>query len=390
MKPILLLSLFGLAVTASCSREEQRALAAPEKPAVVSIANARTENWPATYEASGTVHARTAATISSKVSGYVERVAVDQGSRVAQGQTLITLDARDLEAGLRRAQAGVSEVTSAIPEADSAAAAAKASLDLAEATSKRMEELAAKKSISNQEMDEATAKVKAARANYEMVRARRTQLTSRLAQANEEQRAAQVMRDYARIVAPFAGVVTAKTVEPGNLAMPGAPLLTIESAGGYRLEASVEESKIASVRAGDRVRVSLEAADCEGAGRVSEIVPTVDAATRSYIVKIDLPPANDAGKTQTCRDLRSGMFGRALFPLGKRNVIAIPAAALVERGQLRSVFVSEDGWARTRLVTIGQRSGETVEVLSGLNDGERVVAPVPASLVDGSRLEVRQ
>jgi hypothetical protein len=88
--------------------------------------------------------------------------------------------------------------------------------------------------------------------------------------------------------------------------------------------------------------------------------------------------------------MRTGMFGRAIFPLGAQKVVAVPLAALTERGQLQSVFVVEDGVAHTRLVTTGRRTRDAVEVLSGLNVGEKVVLPVPAGFHDGARVEVRQ
>jgi RND family efflux transporter MFP subunit len=188
------------------------------------------------------------------------------------------------------------------------------------------------------------------------------------------------MRDYAKLAAPFSGVVITRSVEPGNLATPGTPLLTIEQDGLYRLEASVDESKLATVRVGQAVEVVLEA-DRKLNARVSEIVPSVDAASRTYIVKLDLPATPQ---------LRTGMFGRAIFPLGMQRVVAVPLAALMERGQLQSVYVVEDGVAHTRLVTTGRRTSGAVEVLSGLNAGEKVVLPVPAGLRDGSRVEVRQ
>jgi RND family efflux transporter MFP subunit len=339
------------------------------------------QDWPVSYEATGTVRARVTATISSKVTGYVQQVSVQVGDHVGEGQLLINLDARDLDAGLRRAEAGRAEAQSAIPELESATAAAKANLDLAQATFQRMEELAGKKSISNQEFDEASARLKAAQANYEMTRARRAQLTSKLAQAEEEVRAAGIMRDYAKLAAPFSGVVITKTVEPGNLATPGAPLLTIEQDGLYRLEASVDESKLASVRTGQAVEAVIEAASLKLSARVSEIVPSVDAASRTYIVKLDLPAAPQ---------LRTGTFGRAIFPLGVQKLVAIPAGALAEHGQLQSVLVVENGIAHTRLVTTGRRNRDAVEVLSGLNAGERIVTPPPPGVQDGARVEVRQ
>jgi RND family efflux transporter MFP subunit len=379
MKPFVIL--VSLVLLTSCGDQSpRRSATSPSAPVAVQVATVSIQQWPAVYEATGTVRARTAATISSKVMGYVQQVSVQVGDRVREGQILVTLDARELEEAVRGAEAGCAEVQSAIPEAESAMAAAKANLDLAQTTFKRIEDLAAKKSISNQEFDESSARLKAAQANYEMARSKRTQLNPRLARAEQELRSATIMRGYARISTPFAGMVTAKSVEPGNLATPGAPLLTIEQDGVYRLEASVEESRLPSARAGETIEVALEAVERKLNARVSEVVPAVDAASRTAIVKIDLPAVPQ---------LRSGMFGRAFFPLGSRQVVVVPASAIVERGQLQSVFVAEDGAARTRLVTTGQRAKDTVEVLSGLNAGERIVTPVPAGLEDGARLEVR-
>ena len=332
------------------------------------------------YEATGTVQARTAAVLSSKLMAYVRQVAVQVGDRVQEGQLLVTLDAQDLDTKVRGAEAAEAEVLSAIPEAESGVAYAKANLDLAQSTFQRMQELASKKSISNQEFDEASARLKSAQAAYGMAQGKRTQLDSKRAQVQQEIRGATIMRDYTRIAAPFSGVVTAKSVESGNLAAPGAPLLTVEREGAYRLEASVDESRLPFVKAGQTVDVALESLDRRVTAHVSEIVPSVDAASRAYIVKIDLPAVPN---------LRSGMFGRAMFALGTRKVLTIPPQAMVERGQLQSVFVVEDAVARTRLVTTGERRQTAVEVLSGLSAGEKLVSPVPSGLADGARVEVR-
>ena len=373
--------LSSFAALSGCGGSESRPKAAPNPPSVpVQTTIVSTRDWPDVYQATGTVRARTAAVLSSKVMAYVHQVAVQVGNRVRDGQLLITLQSQDLDANVHRAEAGEAEVLSAIPEADNAVRGAQANLDLAQSTFKRMEVLASKKSISNQEFDEASARLKSAQAEYGMARAKRSQLDSKLAQVRQDIRAATIMRDYTRIAAPFSGVVTAKSVESGNLASPGAPLLTVEREGAYRLEASVEESKLPFVKPGQTVNVALEALDRQVPAHVSEIVPAVDAASRAYIVKIDLP---------ALPNLRSGVFGRAWFPLGTRKVIAIPQPALVDRGQLQSVFVVESGFARTRLVTTGQCWQSAVEVLSGLSEGETVVSPVPSGLSDGTRVEVR-
>jgi RND family efflux transporter MFP subunit len=365
-----------------CGGSEPQPKPASGQPAIpVQTATVSIQQWPDVYEATGTVRARTVTVLSSKLMAYVRQVAVQVGDRVQEGQLLVTLDSQDLDTKVRGAEAAEAEVMSAIPEADNGVAYAKANLDLAQSTFKRMEELASKKSISNQEFDEASARLKSAQAAYEMARAKRTQLDSKRAGVQQEIRGASIMRDYTRISAPFSGLVTAKSVEPGNLAAPGAPLLTVEREGAYRLEASVDESRLPFVKTGQTVEVALESLDRRFPAHVSEIVPAVDAASRSYIVKIDLP---------AMPNLRSGMFGRAFFPMGARKVVTIPPQSLVERGQLQSVFAIEGGFAHSRLVTTGQRGQSAVEVLSGVSEGEKVVSPVPSGLTDGARVEVRQ
>jgi RND family efflux transporter MFP subunit len=381
MKMYMALACLSLGVLLnSCSREPVvRAAAAASTPVAVHVIAVTVEQWPGIYEATGTVRARTVATLSSKVMGYVQQVNAKEGDHVSAGQLLITLEARDLDAHYRRAEIGRSEVQSAMPEADYAISGAKANLTLAQVTFNRVEDLAAKKSATTQELDEASARLKAAQSNYEMARGRRAQLDARIAEAEQEIRTAAIARDYAKIAAPFSGTVTAKTVDPGNLATPGAPLLTIEQDGALRLEASVDESKVTSIRLGASVEAAIDALDRKVNGRVSEIVPSVDPASRAYIVKIDLP---------AMPQLRTGMFGRACFVREPRSVLTIPGDAVIERGQLQSVFVAENGIARTRMVTLGQRGRNSAEVLSGLNSGETVIAPVPAELRDG--MEIRQ
>jgi RND family efflux transporter MFP subunit len=255
---------------AGCGEAPKETPAASSAPAVaVSTVTAATETWPSIYEATGTVRARSSATISAKLMGYVREVKVEAGERVREGQVLVTLDTRDLDVNSRRAEAAREEVRTAVPEADSAVAAAKADLDLAQVTFGRMQDLFQKKSLSDQEFDEASARLKAAQAAYDIARARRVQMNSKLAQVDQEVRSAEVARSYADVVAPFAGLITAKSVEPGNLALPGTPLLTIEREGTYRLEAAVEESHLAAIRVGQPVSVTLDSIDHPIEARIS-------------------------------------------------------------------------------------------------------------------------
>ena len=350
-------------------------------PVPVKTVTVTAEPWPEEYEAMGTVRARMAAALASRVMGYVREVHANIGDRVNPGQLLVVLDTADLEANYRRADAGREEARSAIPEAENGVAAAKANLELARVTFKRMSDLFASKSISNQEYDEAAARLKAAEAAYAMTESKRVQLTSKIAQADQERNTAEIQRGYAELHAPFAGVVTAKSVEPGNLATPGAPLLTIERERAYRLEVPVEESRLALIRSGSKVTVTFDALSRTFEAKIGEVVPSVDAASRAYLVKIDLP---------AIPHLRSGLFGRARFVIGTRPVLSVPVSAVMERGQVQSVFVVENGAARLRLITLGRKMADRAEVLSGLNAGDPALSPIPVGLADGSKVEIRR
>ncbi len=184
-----------------------------------------------------------------------------------------------------------------------------------------------------------------------------------------------------RSAAPFAGLVTERKADPGSLATPGAPLLTLEREGNLRLEASIDESRLGLARIGESVAVEIDGLNRTVSGRVGEIVPSVDPATRTFTAKIDLPGLPG---------LRAGMFGRAAFAAGTREALLVPQSAVLERGQIRSVHVVEGDTARLRLVTLGEARGNLYEILSGLTAGERIIVAPPPMLADGGRVASQQ
>jgi RND family efflux transporter MFP subunit len=310
--------------------------------------------------------------------GYVREVKVSSGDHVRNGQLLVVIDSRDLDVALQQAKAVEQEAHSGIAEAENGIVAAKAQLGLAQATFHRMQDLFEKKSISNQE---AHARLQTAEAAHQMAVSRRAQLDAKIAQAKQGVESASVMRTYGEIRAPFSGIITEKRVEPGQMATPGTPLLTIEHAGGYRLESAVEESLLGAVRIGQSVSVVLDAFGETVSGRVSEIVPAVDPSSRAFVVKVNLPAAPN---------IRSGLFGRLRISRGSHPAMAVPETAVSQRGDIRTVFVVEESLAWSRMVTTGDRRDGRVEILSGLQDGDRIVYPRPAGLRDGARVEVRR
>jgi multidrug efflux pump subunit AcrA (membrane-fusion protein) len=334
--------------------------------------------------------------LSSHSAGQIVFLSVREGNRVHAGQVIAEIDNREAVAQLRRAQAAVEEAQHALEEAgrgiqaaDAAVRAAEANRDLASTTRKRYDLLRERRSVSLQEYDEIETKYKAAQLDAERAqqtlagaKARHQQISARIQQAEAEVESAQVSLGYSKIVSPINGIVTARQAEPGVLATPGTPLLAIEDDRTYELEVSVEESRAAKISIGQKVHIEIDALDGTAMeGRVREIIPSSDPATRTYTAKLQLTsslPPNGV--------LRSGFFGRAIFPAGERQALVVPDTALTRRGQLEGVYVVENDVALLRLVKTGKRYGTRLEIISGLSPGTRIVpAPTP-EISDGSRI----
>jgi len=351
----------------------------------VVVVRAQSQEWPSGVELTGAVRARTTVEISARVMGYIRELRPRAGDTVTEGQVVAILDSRDLDSASKQAEAAEMEAASGIAEVESAGKAAQAQLDLARATYKRMQDLFSKSSISRQEMDEATARLRVAETAVDAVASKRKQLEARIAQAREAVQLSRVNKAYAEVRAPFSGLVTARKVEPGTLASPGMPLLTVERAGAYRAEITVDESKLREIRSGTPVTVTIESLDRTIEARVTEIVPAIEAESRGFVVKADLPGG--------ISNLRSGLFLRARFQVGgSRRILSIPATAVQDRGQLQSVVVADNGVARERMVRTGEKRGDLIEIVSGLQDGDLIIAqPATATtLKDGDRVEARQ
>lgn len=367
-------------VTVGCASTTPEA-ANESAPVTVSVTRASVTDLGSSFEAGGVVRARTTALIASRVMAPITQVHVRPGDRVRRGTTLVTLDARDIQANKGRAEATSLSAAEAARAADADVRAAESGLVLARVTHERMAGLHAKRSATAQELDQAIAALAAAEAQ-------RASAQARLAAANAARDAAQASADSARISAtyavlsaPFDGVVTERQADPGTMAIPGTPLLTLEDPSTYRLEAQLDEARTALVEIGRTVSVRLDNAAAGGDGwvdgRVAEIAH-VDPASHSFLVKIDLPSA---------AALRSGLFGRARLAGPTRRALSVPTAALINRGQLTFVYlVDAEGRARLRPISIGASDHDRAEVLAGLREGDAIVTNPPASLTDGARV----
>jgi len=325
-------------------------------PAVaVSVAAAESVAWTDDLEVSATVHALRRALPGTVLMGRVEQVLRREGDAVQSGAVLARVEAREVRSRLAQAEAGV--------------AAARALEHNARLMRERLERLHARQAAAQKSVDDAIAAHAAAAAQREA--------------AEQAVAAARMYVSYADVVAPFAGVVVERRIEPGDTAAPGMPLFAIEDLSRVKVEAEVAETAALALAPGQPVRVELSAdAATPRDATIAEILPTADAQSRTFTVRVLLDNPDGA--------LRSGMFARLRLPGAARAAVTLPARAVVRRGPLTGVHVvGADGVARLRWIALGAERDGRAAVLAGLAAGERVVLDPPADFADGTRVEAR-
>jgi RND family efflux transporter MFP subunit len=291
-----------------------------------------------TEEVVGTIRAKLHATLEAKLSGRIDKMPVLLGQSVKACQLVARLDAAEVKARLDQAQAA---------------------FDQAERDWKRISSLFEAQAVTRSEYD-------AADARQRMAKAAVAEAVALLA--------------YAEVSAPFDGVVTKKWAEVGDLATPGKPLLELEDPAALQLEADVAEAIAPLIKPGARLGLRVESLSGELFGSVAEIAPAADPSTRTFRVKLDLPPA---------QGLKSGQFARLLVPTGEIASLRVPGSAVVQRGQLEIVFVVANQRAELHLVKTGKSIGNELEILAGLDAGDAVVTEGAALLTDGQPVEAK-
>lgn len=304
------------------------------------------------YSTPGSAISQERIEVSSRTTGYLQRITVHEGDVISKGDVLIEIDPTDIEGAINRAQAALSSASTALGDVEQ---------DVV-----RLENLLERGAVSNES-------VRKARVARDVARAR-------LAEAQAALDTALAGRRYTTIISPIDGIVVARQKQVGDLTTPGIPILTIESSARLQFRTSVSESHIGGVRVGDPVKVAIDAlGKWDITGDILRIIPSGDPVTRRYDIEIALPSG---------LDVFPGMFGRAHFVIGSDRVVTIPARALTERGGLPGVFiVSDDGAAHFRWLRAGRDLAEDIEVKAGLEGGEAIVAQPDDRLRDGDRIE---
>lgn len=288
-------------------------------------------------EVAGTVRASRSASVSSRVVGVVARVLVEEGARVRSGETLAHLSAPDLDSRGAAARGTVET--------------ARAALEQTERDVRRIESLHERGAATRLEREQAETALR--------------QASGGLARAVGESQATTSVAGYASLVAPFDGVVTQRWLDPGDLASPGVPVLAVVDDSSFRVEAEVAETIATALRVGVEAEVVVDALDGATLAQIVEIVPAADPRTRTVLVKLDLPRQDE---------LRSGAFARVRLPIGEREGVIVPRAAVRAVGELRLVdVISPEGVLEPRHVELGREVDEaSIEVLAGVAAGERV------------------
>jgi membrane fusion protein, multidrug efflux system len=320
-------------------------LPAPANAQALATATVEFREVGLTYAAEGAVEAIRTSTLAAQVPGRIVELRVNVGDAVAKGQVLARIDAREAAQGVAAGQAQV----------------ARAQADLANATVnlERSRKLVAQNFVSKAALDKAQADYDASRAQLAAARASTSQAVT--------------VQDHTVITAPYAGLVSERLVELGDMAQPGRPLLTVFDPKDLRAVAYVPQDRTAAIRTGEVAVEILALNQRIKAGRVT-VLPSADPRTHTTQVRVDLP--------EGLKGVYPGQFARVHFTIGSAKKLMIPAQAVVYRSEVAGAYVvAANGEISLRQLRLGEAAGEAgIEVLAGITPGEKVALDPVAAL----------
>ena len=330
----------------------------PSQTAVADIQEA--DQW---YAAVGTIRPKTETRIEARVTGQVLAVQVHPGDPVTKGTLLVSLDNRQLTSRQDQARQALKTAQAGREQARHALDAARAAFKQAESNYNRVKTYYQNQAATAQELEKAESTYRQTEADVKRAEEALTAADAGIMQARAVVNESGISLEYTRILAPEDGVVLKRFVEPGDLALPGKPLVALRTSGALRLEAYVREGLIARVTPGATLDVDIATLNQVVAATVEEIVPYADPDSRTFLVKAAIPPVEG---------LYPGMFGKLRIPVGRQRIVTIPGDAVRRVGQLEQVRVRIGDTWQIRHVKTGIRLGDAVEILSGLEGSETI------------------
>lgn len=349
-KNIVMVWFLALSVTfilSSCNRESDSVV--KKEPTVHSllVTEVVNEKLPVYYTTIGSVISDNRIQITSRITGYIHKITVREGQQVSKGDLLVALDSIDIDGAIQQVEAVVSKSQSALNDAQIDFERYEALFKDGSVPENSLRKIRLQRDVSQETLNAALAALETAKSQ----------------------------RQYILIKSPVNGVVVERQKRAGDLATPGFPIISIESANALLFKSFVPESYIQKLVQDDEVTVTIDALGKTFNGHISRIIPSGDPVTRSYEIKISL---NDTA------GLLPGMFGRVQFQVGIETSPVIAQTAVVERGGLRGVFVvNAEQRAHFRWLRFGREWPTYLQVQAGVSQGERIVADSVNLVHDG-------
>jgi membrane fusion protein, multidrug efflux system len=335
---------------AGCGGGERKAEVTAQRSVRAQITAIQPVETVTTTPTPGTVVAVESVQVASRLMGYIRNIAVVEGQSVKAGQRLFTIDPLDIQGAVEQARLGLKQAEDALKDA--------------KADYERFDALYKDEVVTRQQYEKM-------KLNYEIA-------ASRAAQAKTGLGTAQGQLKYAVVTSPINGVVTQKLAMEGDIAAPGHPVVLVENPARLQVQTSVPEAVFRTLRPGQSVQVEVDGLDRPVVARVARLSPAADPMSHTYQIKLDLAAPG----------LKSGSFARVLFPTGSSRMLAVPRAAVLQRAGITGVFVVDDqGNAQYRMIRTGRMVNGQVEVLSGLNPGERVVTGNAEAVDNGDKVQ---
>lgn len=327
--------------------------------------------------------------VMAKVAGYVQKVLVDVGDRVRQGQTLAVLEAPEMKDDLTRAAAAIQRNRAELVRAQDEIRRAESGYQMAHLTYTRL--AAVEKSrpglVAQQEIDDAQSREVMAGAQVAAAKSMLAVAQEQIRVSEAEQSRSKTMMAYTQVTAPFAGVVTRRYADTGAMIQAGTashsqamPVVRLSQNSLLRLVLPVPESAAGLIRVGATLSIRIPTLGKAFQGRVARTTDKVDTASRTMLTEVDVPNPAD--------DLIPGMYAEVDLTLASSaQALTVPLSAVKEREGARLVYVvGADGRVQMRKIATGLESANLAEVIRGLAEGEQVIVSNANQLAEGQKV----
>ena len=350
IKPAALALALAFALSGCGEKDQQQQAAAGTATVKAHVVVVQKTVLPIIATAPGGVIAEQQAQIASRLMGFIREMNVHEGQSVVAGQRLFTVDPTDIQGQVSQAKAGLAQAEAALADAKT--------------DYTRFGNLYKEEAIPKLQWDKV-------RLQYQVAQQQAAAARAGLGTAAAQMR-------YATLTAPFAGIITQKMANVGDLAAPGRPVLMLENPSKLQVQTNVSSEVFTHLKLGDSVSLEVGQTGTAVTGKIARLVPAADPATHTYLVKIDLPQGSG---------LKSGMYVLVSFAIGQREGVRVPQSAVLDRAGITGVFVVDaQGVAHYRMVRVGEASDGQVEIQAGLAPGERVATSGTAELQSGDKI----